>query len=428
MRFTSYWLDTAPKGSPAALRWPGTVRDVQPGGEHLARLRVPPHPRTLRSPVVPALRRRLLQAQGPCELAPQDHRPTNSRSRPLTAIDRRVVGTQARNRAVLLRGRAGQKRRADGGEVKSDTHRALPAELTSFVGRRQQLAEIRRLLSSSRLLTLTGVGGAGKTRLALRTAVEMRRAFSDGVWFVELAALRDPELLPHTIAGALDLHHVSGNPLADLADHLEDKQLLVVLDNCEQLTEACAVVVSKLLAEAPGLRVLATSRQLLDVEGEQALAVPPLSIPGDAAVLAGEASRYESVALLVDRARAVDPHFQITEENQRAVIELCRRLDGLPLALELAAVWLRALAPEQILDRLEDRFQLLTTGRRGDRPDIRRWTQPSVGASTCALPRSSSCGRACQSSRAVSTWTQPRRSAPAMASPARTCSSCWPGW
>lgn len=221
------------------------------------------------------------------------------------------------------------------------------------------------MLSSSRLLTLTGVGGAGKTRLALRTAGEMRRAFPDGVWFIELASLRDPELLPHAIASALDLHHVSGNPLADLADHLQDKQLLVVLDSCEHLTDACAVVVSKLLAEAPGLRVLATSRQMLDVEGEQALAVPPLSIPEDADLHAGEASHYESVTLLVDRARAVDPQFQITEENRGAVIELCRRLDGLPLALELAAVWLRTLAPEQILDRLEDRFQLLTTGRRG---------------------------------------------------------------
>jgi predicted ATPase/DNA-binding CsgD family transcriptional regulator len=244
-------------------------------------------------------------------------------------------------------------------------HGALPAELTSFVGRRQQLAEIRRMLSSSRLLTLTGTGGAGKTRLALRTATEMRRAFPGGVWFIELAALRDPELLPHAIASTLDLHHVSENPLADLADHLHDKQLLMVLDNCEHLTDACAVVVSKLLAEAPGLRVLATSRQVLDVEGEQILAVPPLSTPEEADVHAGEVLHYESVTLLVDRARAVDPEFQIVDENRQAVIEICRRLDGLPLALELAAVWLRTLSPAQILERLEDRFQMLTAGRRG---------------------------------------------------------------
>ncbi len=247
----------------------------------------------------------------------------------------------------------------------SETHRPLPAELTSFVGRRQLLAEIRRLLSSSRLLTLTGMGGAGKTRLALRTAREVQRAFPDGVRFIELHALRDPQLLPHTIATALDLRHVSGNPLADLTDHLQEKQLLVVLDSCEHLTDACAVVVSKLLAAAPGVRVLATSRQVLEVEGEQALAVPPLSVPEeDAAVPDEEAPHYEAVTLLVERARAVDPQFEVTNENRPAVIELCRRLDGLPLALELAAVWLRALSPAQILDRLEDRFQLLTTGRR----------------------------------------------------------------
>ena len=218
------------------------------------------------------------------------------------------------------------------------TQGALPAELTSFVGRRQQLADIRRMLSSSRLLTLTGVGGAGKTRLALRTAAEMRRALPDGVWFVELAALSDPQLLPHTIASALDLHHLSGNPLADLADHFRERQLLLVLDSCEHLTDACAVVVSKLLAEAPGLRILATSRHALDVQ--------------------------ESVTLLVDRARAVDPQFEITEENREAVFELCRRLDGLPLALELAAVWLRTLSPAQVLARLEIHADLHRPKRR----------------------------------------------------------------
>jgi len=234
------------------------------------------------------------------------------------------------------------------------------------------------MLSSSRLLTLTGMGGAGKTRLALRTAGEMRRAFPDGVWFIELAALRDPELLPHVIASTLDLHQISENPLADLADHLHDKQLLMVLDNCEHLTDACAVVVSKLLAEAPGLRVLATSRQVLDVEGEQILAVPPLSIPEEGGLHSGEALHYESVTLLVDRARAADPQFQIVEENREAVLEICRRLDGLPLALELAAVWLRTLSPAQILERLEDRFQMLTAGRRGG-PERHQALDATVG-------------------------------------------------
>lgn len=238
----------------------------------------------------------------------------------------------------------------------------LPAELTSFVGRRRELSETRRLLAGSRMLTLTGVGGVGKTRLALRMAAEVRRTFPDGVWFVELAALHDPQLLPHTVANTLELRQVSADPAADLATYLEEQQLLVVLDNCEHLTDACAVLASKLLAAAPGLRILATSRHVLGVEGEQILSVPPLATP-DAEVLAGDATHYESVRLVLDRATAVAPGFEITDGNRAAVVELCRRLDGIPLAIELAAVWLRILSPAQILERLEDRFRLLTTGR-----------------------------------------------------------------
>ncbi|MEI8409557.1 MULTISPECIES: ATP-binding protein [unclassified Kribbella] len=238
----------------------------------------------------------------------------------------------------------------------------LPAELTSFVGRRRELAHTRRLLSSSRLLTLTGAGGVGKTRLALRMAAEVRRTFSDGVWFVELAALRDPALLGHTLAGALELSQVSANPTADLAEYLEDKHLLLVMDNCEQLAEACAVLASKLLAAAPQLRILATSRHVLGVEGEQVLAVPPLSTP-PAETLAADADQYESLVLFTDRVRAVLPEFEIDERNRAQVIEVCRQLDGVPLALELAAVWMRTLSLAQILDRLEDRFRLLATGR-----------------------------------------------------------------
>ena len=241
----------------------------------------------------------------------------------------------------------------------------LPAEMTSFVGRRRELAETRRMLAGSRLLTLTGPGGVGKTRLALRMATEVRRTFPDGVWFVELAALRDPQLLPHTLANALELRQVSADPAADLASYLEPQRLLVVLDNCEHLTDACAVLASKLLAAAPELRILATSRHVLGVEGEQILSVPPLSVPEeDRDVLAGDATHYESVTLFLDRATAVAPGFAITERNRSTVVELCRRLDGIPLAIELAAVWLRILSPAQILDRLEDRFRLLTGGRR----------------------------------------------------------------
>lgn len=242
---------------------------------------------------------------------------------------------------------------------------ALPAELTSFVGRRRELTETRRLLASSRLLTLTGVGGVGKTRLAVRMAAEVRRTFPDGVWFVELAALHDPQMLAHTLANALKLRQVSADPAADLASYLEPKRLLVVLDNCEHLTDACAVLASKLLAAAPSLRILATSRHVLGVEGEQILAVPPLSVPdADREVLVGDATHYESVTLFLDRAAAVAPGFEIVDANRAAVVEVCRTLDGIPLAIELAAVWLRTLSPAQILDRLEDRFRLLTSGRR----------------------------------------------------------------
>ncbi|TCO51886.1 putative ATPase [Kribbella antiqua] len=238
----------------------------------------------------------------------------------------------------------------------------LPAELTSFVGRRRELADTRRLLSSSRLLTLTGPGGVGKTRLALRMAADVRRTFADGVWFVELAALQDPGLLPHTLAGALELSQISANPTADLADYLEDKHLLLVLDNCEQLAEACAVLASKLLAAAPQLRILATSRHVLGVEGEQVLSVPPLSTP-PAEAPSADADQYESLVLFADRVRSVLPEFEIDAANRQEVTEVCRRLDGVPLALELAAVWMRTLTLSQILDRLEDRFRLLASGR-----------------------------------------------------------------
>ncbi|TDU86942.1 putative ATPase [Kribbella voronezhensis] len=243
------------------------------------------------------------------------------------------------------------------------TRGKLPAELTSFVGRRRELAGTRRLLASTRLLTLTGVGGVGKTRLAMRLCAEVRRTFADGVWFVELAALHDSGLLGHTLAGALELSQVSANPTADLAEYLEDKHLLLVLDNCEHLADACAVLVSKLLAAAPQLRILATSRHVLGVEGEQIFPVPPLSTPPETELTPDDAGRYESIELFADRARSVSPEFELDAAGRPLVIELCRRLDGIPLAIELAAVWMRTLSPAQILDRIEDRFRLLATGK-----------------------------------------------------------------
>lgn len=234
----------------------------------------------------------------------------------------------------------------------------LPAELTSFVGRRRELSETKRLLTAGRLATLTGMGGVGKTRLALRAGAGMRRAFPDGVWFVRLAELSDPALLPITIATELGLRDGVTGQVPGLADYLEDKRLLLILDNCEHIVHACAVLAAKLLSATHGVRILATSRQILRADGEQILTVPPLSVPD------GEPQPGESVTLFVDRAAAVLPGFQLDATNREAVIGICRRLDGIPLAIELAAVRLRVLSLEQILHRIDDRFRLLTTGSR----------------------------------------------------------------
>ncbi|GAB3582901.1 LuxR family transcriptional regulator [Amycolatopsis endophytica] len=234
----------------------------------------------------------------------------------------------------------------------------LPSELTSFVGRRRELAETRRLLATARLVTLTGAGGVGKTRLALRAAADVRRAFPDGVWFVPLAELRDPALLTHTIATTLGLTDEVGAQVSGLAEYLEDKRALLVLDNCEHVLDACAVLVAKLLSATSSVRVLATSRQLLRADGEQVLLVPPLPVPS-----AGEPA-VGAVTLFAERAAAVVPGFTVDASNRDLVVRICRRLDGIPLALELAAVRLRVLSLEQILHRLDDRFRLLTDGSR----------------------------------------------------------------
>jgi predicted ATPase len=255
----------------------------------------------------------------------------------------------------------------------------LPAELTSFVGRRQELDEVKRLLSVSRLVTLAGVGGAGKTRLALRVAADRRRAFPDGVWCVELAKLRDPELLVDTVADTLGLREQSTRPaLAMLSDYLASRQLLLVLDNCEHLVDAAAALVSGLLRECPDVRVLATSREPLRINGETTLFVPPLSLPDpkQSHPLGGLAA-FEAITLFSARALAVAPDFRLTEDNYVAVARLCRRLDGLPLAIELAAVLMRVLSPEQVLERLNDRYRLLTGGSR-NAPDRQQTLRASI--------------------------------------------------
>lgn len=239
----------------------------------------------------------------------------------------------------------------------------LPSELTSFVGRRQELSDIRRLLSTARLVTLTGLGGVGKTRLAVRAAVGLKRAFPDGVHFAELAALDDPVLLPQTVAGALGLRDEVVGPADRLAEFLGDRQVLLVLDNCEHLTDACAALVGKLLAATGGLRVLATSRQRLSVEGEHLLQVKPLTLPGRTGAAEGT-SGWDAMSLFSDRAAAVSPGFALTPDNAELIATVCRRIEGLPLAIELAAVWLRTLSLGELNDRLADRFTLLTEAAR----------------------------------------------------------------
>src|SRR5215831_6187422 len=242
----------------------------------------------------------------------------------------------------------------------------LPIDVTSFVGRRRELSQARRLLGDARLLTLAGAGGVGKTRLALRLAAEVRRTFPDGVWLADLAPLQGGELVAPTVIAALGLvDHSTRLPVDTLVEYLAGKRLLLVLDNCEHVLDWCAVLAARLLSEAAGLRIVATSRQLLNVEGEQVLEVPPLSVPdSDRLSAGGSLIEYEAVRLFAERAAAVVPGFAITAGNGAAVTRLCQVLDGIPLAIELAAVRLRVLSVEQMLERLDDRYRLLTGGCR----------------------------------------------------------------
>ncbi|WP_308293512.1 BTAD domain-containing putative transcriptional regulator [Streptomyces sp. RM72] len=238
----------------------------------------------------------------------------------------------------------------------------LPVETTGFIGREAQLAQVRALLSTARLVTLTGVGGVGKTRLALRSAAQLAASYADGVHLADLAALTSPDLLDRAVAEALGLRDQSARPPAEaIVDRLRDRQLLLLLDNCEHVAGAVAALVLRLLRAAPGLTVLATSRHRLGVPGEHILTVPCLTLPepGAACDARQPPERSESVRLLVQRAAASAPAFGITPRNRAAVAQLCRRLDGIPLAIELAAVRLGAMTAEEMLERLDDRFRVL---------------------------------------------------------------------
>jgi predicted ATPase len=228
----------------------------------------------------------------------------------------------------------------------------LPAEGTSFVGRRQEIAEAKRLLQQRRLLTLTGVAGVGKTRLALRVAAQLRERFPDGVWLVELATLTDDELLTETVAG------VFGVQVDGLLDYFRDKQLLLLLDNCEHVVDACARLADELLVTAPGLRILITSRQALRVAGEHLLEVASLPV-AELPQAPGQAMRSPAVRLFIERAAAAWPGFRISGVDWETVAAICERLDGIPLGIELAAVRVRALSLQEILDRLHNHLEFL---------------------------------------------------------------------
>jgi predicted ATPase/DNA-binding NarL/FixJ family response regulator len=242
----------------------------------------------------------------------------------------------------------------------------VPAEATSFVGRRSELAEVRKKLATARLVSLVGPGGVGKTRLAIRIATDLARGFPGGAWMVELAELRDPALVGNAVLAALDLRDQGGTePIALLRSYLSDKELLLVVDNCEHLLEAAAQLVSDVMKAAPGVRFVVTSREPLSVAGEHVVPVPPLQLPAAKTTESlTQLGQNETVRLFVERAAAASGKFELTAANRDVVIEICRRLDGLPLAIELAAVRTRALSPEQIRDRLGARFDLLTGGSR----------------------------------------------------------------
>lgn len=244
--------------------------------------------------------------------------------------------------------------------------RNLPLELTSLIGRDREVSDAQHLLSTARLVTFTGIGGVGKTRLAVRLAAAVARDFADGVWFVELGELIDEALLSGVVVAALGVRESGQSPEDTLLEFLGARRGLLILDNCEQVIDGAAKLCETLLKGCARLQILVTSREALGIGGEAVLRVPPLTIPESRSAPVPQASeRYAAVALFAERARAAVPTFELTEDNWAVIAHICRRLDGVPLAIELAAARLRAMSPEQLLSRLADSFGLLTRGARG---------------------------------------------------------------
>jgi non-specific serine/threonine protein kinase len=259
---------------------------------------------------------------------------------------------------------------AQSGDIMAARKHNLPIQPTSYIGREREQAEVASLLQKTRLLTLTGSGGCGKTRLALQAAEQALPDYPDGVWFVELAPLSDPDLVAQSAASVLSIPEVPGQPpVTTLVNALRSKQVLLLLDNCEHLLEASASLADALIRGCPNVRIMASSREPLAISGEQTFRVPSLALPDPGLRPTPELlQQFEGVRLFVERANACSPDFRVTGENAAAVAAVCRRLDGIPLAIELAAARTRSLSVDQISQKLDDRFRLLTGGSRSALP------------------------------------------------------------
>ncbi len=279
-------------------------------------------------------------------------------------LDSIAVARKELEELIALRAMASVTRKAPDRPI--DAKGNLPLLLSSFIGRDRVLPSIRELIGSKRLVTLTGAGGCGKTRLALESARGVGEIAPDGVWFVELASLGDPDRLPQVVADTLEIKEESGRPLLDtIAEQISGQRLLLILDNCEHLLDACVKLVESLLRTHTALRIVSTSREPLGIPGETIYRVPSMDVPlEDSALAVDQMLATDAVRLFVERVRAANTEFEFTDENADGIARICRRLDGIPLAIELAAARTAVLAVDEIARRLDDRFRLLTAGNK----------------------------------------------------------------